>query len=115
MKKLSRFWILICLNSKKLIFVELELEPVKIKLENSNLNSNKIRSISQPWLQAVFFLKVLFREPLNNFERPPIFKFANGTAVQLFQRKFTDLGDRWTILRDHFGSSKRLKKHWLQV
>ena len=45
MKKLSRLWIFICLNSnlnsKKLSFVKL----VKIKLENSNLNSDFLKEV----------------------------------------------------------------------
>ena len=55
---LSRFWIFICLNtnlnSKKLIFVELELvnnsiRELELGLAKNRLNSNKIRSSSQPW------------------------------------------------------------------
>ena len=64
------------------------------------------------WVPArtvFYFSKVWLEEALSNFERPPIFKIVNKTAVGklttpvdlLFLQKFAD----------HFGFSKRLKKH----
>ena len=57
------------------------------------------------------FFKVLLEEPSSTVERSPIFTFVNETAVNnCFNENLQILRNRWAILRDHFVSSKCLKK-----